>query len=120
MDSGTADPFTTARLELEQVSRLLLNPKPETLESCRVRLSNALGVLEGSRPTWSRELAKSTAAGEARLVRRALLHVRRLLEKAAKFHAGWQRLLAGTVSGEYRADGSVPELPCPRQVYLQG
>jgi hypothetical protein len=119
VNSG-ADRFATARLQLEDASRLLLNPTPEALEACRVRLCSAAAVLEQGRASWSRELAQATAAGEARLVRRTLLHVRRLFEKATKFHAGWHMLLAGAVCGEYRADGSLPELPCPRHVYLQG
>jgi hypothetical protein len=121
LNSGAAERFAAARREFEEVSRLLLDPTPAVLELCRVRLSNVVGLLQdGRRSDWPGELAAEPAAGEARLARRALLHTRRLLEKAAKFHAGWQRVLAGCITREYRADGSVPELPCPRHVYLQG
>jgi hypothetical protein len=120
VNSRTAESFAEARREIEEVSRLLLDPTPGVLEACRIHLSNAARLLEDSRANWPGELARPQIAGEAQVVRRAFLHARRLLKKAAKFHIGWQRILAGAVSGEYRADGLLPDMPCPRQIYLQG
>jgi hypothetical protein len=108
-----------ARRELEQVSQLLLRPSPEVLLACEQRLSKAASEMEAGRPLWKGLEADGQAAGEARAARHALQHVRRLLENAAQFYTGWQRIRAG-LNGQYRPDGSLPELRCPARVLVRG
>ncbi len=119
MASGVIESLRLVHRELEQVSQMLLRPSPEVLNACEERLARAAAEMEASRPDWN-EAARDRQAGEqARLVRRALRHAQRLLENAARFHAGWRRRRAA-MNGEYRADGSMPDLRCPVRIFVEG
>lgn len=107
------------RHELEEVCHMLLQPTPEVLDACMTRLAAALAQMQATRPEWPQLVEDCSAAVEARLVRRALSNVRRLLENSARFHSGWRRLRAA-LTGNYQADGSVAEGAMPRRIFLQG
>ncbi|HUK17634.1 MAG TPA: hypothetical protein VLW65_14510 [Bryobacteraceae bacterium] len=119
MASGVIESLRRVHRELEQVCEMLLRPSPEALNDCEQRLARATVEMEASRPAWS-EAARDRQAGEqARLVRHSLHHAQRLLENAARFHAGWRRRRAA-MNGEYRADGSIPDLRCPARIFVEG
>jgi hypothetical protein len=107
------------RRELEEVCQMLLRPTPEVLDSCASRLVCITAEIEATRPQWPALAGKCEAAVEARLVRRALAHIRLLLDNAAQFHSGWRKLRAVLIGG-YRADGSAAEIAMPRRIFVQG
>jgi hypothetical protein len=113
------DSLRKARLELEQVCRMLLRPSPEILEACEERLAKVAKEIEASRPLWREARNDIQVVGEARSVKRALQRVRRLLDTAARFHAGWRRIRAG-MSGQYQSDGSLPEIRCRARIFVRG
>jgi hypothetical protein len=114
---GATESLRKARMELEEVCRMLIRPSPEVLQDCEQRLRKAAEEMEAGRPLWS--VADSQAASEARSTRQALRHVHRLLGNAAKFFVGWQRIRTA-MAGQYRADGSLPELRCPARICVRG
>ena len=117
MERQPTESLRTARMELEKVCQMLLRPSPEVLQLCEQRLAKAAEQMEAGRPFW--KAGGRQASEEARSTRQALRHVRRLLENAGQFFAGWQRIRAA-LSGQYGADGSVPELRCPSRIFLRG
>jgi hypothetical protein len=119
MRPGVTEPLRRARRELEQVTVMLLRPSPEVLYSCEQRLATAIAEIEASRPEWKHAAGDEHAMKEARLTRQAFRHTRRLLENVVRFHAGWARVRA-SLTGGYRADGSVQDLPCPVRVLVEG
>jgi len=98
---------------------MLLWPSPEVLDGCGHLLASVAAELEASRPSWPTAAGDKLAGEEARLTRTALRHAQRLLENAATFHAGWERMRA-TMSGGYQADGTPRELRRPVRILVKG
>jgi hypothetical protein len=98
---------------------MLQRPTPEVLDSCVAHLAAVTAEIQATRPQWPRLVGNREAAGEARLVRRALTNARRLLDNAAQFHSGWRKLRAA-LTGGYRADGSAAEIAVPCRIFIQG
>ena len=119
MPPNAIESLRKAREQLEQVCQMLLRPSARVLNDCEERLASAAAELEAGRPEWKQAAGDGQAAEEARLARQAFFHARRLLENAARFHAGWRRVRA-SLTGEYRADGSLPDLCCPTRVLVEG
>ena len=119
MDRRAAESLRQARLDLEEAGRLLLKPSPEALHDCEQRLVKAAEVMEAGRPFWKEAAGDRQSAVEARSARKALGRVRRLLENAARFYAGRLRIRAAN-DGQYRADGSLPELRCAARIVVRG
>jgi hypothetical protein len=107
------------RGELEEICEMLLGPSPEVLNACQSLMATVAAEMESTRPDWRRASGDTQAAEEARRVRRTWIRARRLLENAARFHAGWRDRRAA-MSSEYRADGSLPELRCPARIFVEG
>ena len=119
MDRRAAESLRQARLELEEVGRLLLKPSLDALRDCEQRLVKATKEMEGGRPFWKEAAGDRATAIEARSALKALRHARRLLENAARFYAGRLRVRAAN-DGQYRADGSLPELRCAARIVVRG
>ena len=119
MSRGVAESLRRVRLQLEEINRVLLNPTPENLDDCEQRLSQAVEKVEAGRPFWKEAAGDRETAIEARSVRRALKHTKRLLDNAARFYGGWHRIRAAA-DGQYRSDGSLPELRCAARILIRG
>jgi hypothetical protein len=116
VDSGPAERHTEAanraiaglrdaRLQLDEVCAMLLRPSPEVLDACESRLMAVVAKLESSRTDWSRAAGDALASVEAVGARKALRRASRLLNLAAAFYAGWQRIRV-IADGGYGADGA--------------
>lgn len=119
MKPEVAGSLGRARSELEEICDLLLRPSPEVIYACQSLMASAAAEVESTRPDWHESAADARAAEEARLVRLTWRRARRLLDNAVRFHAGWLQRRAA-ISGEYRADGSLPELRCPARIFFEG
>lgn len=103
-------PWTVAQQEIEEVSRLLLDPSVGNLEQCSALLAAAAGrVAESPRP-------EAAAAGHFRT---RLDQAKNLLERAACYHRGWLQILCSLTAG-YTSRGEAGPLPAEGHISLQG
>ena len=117
---GAAASLRRARTQLEHVRRMLISPSPEVLDNCENLLAATARELDASRPGWQQSIGDGPAVAEARLARKALQNVGRLLENAASFHMRWQRIRAA-IGGGYRADGAPGQLRhAARRIFVEG
>lgn len=117
---GAAVSLREARTQLEQVCQMLVWPSPDILDNCENLLAATVRELDASRPSWPRAVGDSHAVVEARLARKTLQNVHRLLENAASFHVRWQRIKAAIGSG-YQADGAPGQLRyAARRIFVEG
>lgn len=83
-------PWAVARQEVEEVSRLLLDPSVERLEQCSALLAAAAGrVAQSPRPA-------PAVVGDFRTL---LDTAKSLLERAAGYHRGWFQILCSLTAG---------------------
>jgi len=110
-------PLDFAREEVETVCQALLAPTPSALNSCATNLAAAISGLKAS--------ATTPLAGDADLLskayalRQALGRASALLESAASFHAGWNRIL-NTMTAGYTSCGEAASHARAGKICLQG
>lgn len=110
-----------ARVKLEQVCTLLLDPIPEHLDRSAELLAEAVNHLSA----WSEASASAAAsrsgrqAVEVRQLRSGLARARRLLEAAAEFHAGWVSC-AGALCAGYTRCGQPGLVAHNSRLWAQG
>jgi hypothetical protein len=111
--------LAAARAAVEQSHYLLLTPSPDVLDRCSDILSQAIGQL--SAPPLSRNMPAQDprVLAEARLLRHQVRIAGRLLEAAASYHFGWNRILRSMVSG-YTAHGDAAPLARPGRLAVEG
>lgn len=103
-------PWTVARQEIEEVSRLLLDPSVERLEQCSALLAAAAGrVAQSPRP--EPEVVRD--------LRTRLAGAKNLLERAAGFHRGWFNILCSLTAG-YTSRGEAGPLAAEGHISLHG
>lgn len=99
-----------ATQEVQQACEILLNPSSESLDRSAVVLGAAANRVRTAGPP---DLA------EARDLRAAVLKAGDLLESAAAYHRGWQRLLQARTAG-YNSAGEAAPLSAGGRIHLQG
>jgi hypothetical protein len=103
-------PWTVAQQEVEEVSRLLLDPSVENLERCSALLAAAAGrVAQSPRP-------EPAVAGDFRT---RLDGAKSLLERAAGYHRGWLKILCSLTAG-YTSRGEAGPLAAEGHISLHG
>ncbi len=127
-ESGTGG-LGEARAGVERFCLVLSTPSPAVLEGAAVLIEAAIAEVAAwrkRRAAWLEEAARAAQAGpmeqdlmELRRIRRAAGRARKLLEKAAAYHAGWSAYL-GTRAAGYQPSGEAAALPRPRRVLAEG
>jgi hypothetical protein len=98
------DQLASVRGKLERTCAQLTSPSAEMLDLCAGELQSAIRQLAECQPQMGTQAGNPRVLEEAWRVRRTFLHVRRLIQSAAAFHANWVRL-RGTISGGYTSTG---------------
>ncbi|MGP8246773.1 MAG: hypothetical protein ACLQVN_19920 [Bryobacteraceae bacterium] len=116
--AATSDQADTALAratrQVEQACDLLVAATPKALAQSPVVLAEAVAGLRDLR-----QQVGSFRGPEARSLRNAVLKARRLLDRAAVFHARWQTMLAA-MNGGYTALGSPAAIPSRTRSYWEG
>ncbi len=102
--ADTAKDLSAARSEVKRACRLLESPSPESLAASSSALERAVSGLNDCRRGIRRGAIGPDVRTMASQLRAELRHAGRLLESAADFYRGWERIL-GAMSGGYTADG---------------
>jgi len=103
-----------ATRRVERACDLLVAASPEALAQSPVVMAEAIAELRDLRQRMG-----SLRGPEALSLRNAVLKARRLLDRAAIFHARWQMMLAAMSVG-YNAQGSAAEVPSRRRSFWEG
>jgi len=80
---------------IREAQRLLLDPRPETLDRCESELKNVIQILEAlvSKPCQEGNPAASIALHQ---IRNAARRLRLQIEHASNLHLGWMQLRSGS------------------------
>lgn len=105
--------------EVGQASQLLCSPSPAQLDRCATLLQAAVTRLEEWRALQSTRSGAARALQEALRLRAATLHAGGLLESAARYHAGWSRLMDAMSAG-YAPGGAPAAVARPARLCLRG
>jgi hypothetical protein len=111
--------LAAARAAVEQSHHLLLTPSPEVLDRCSDILFQAIGQLSAPPLPPKTPAHDPRVLAEARELRRQVLIAGRLLEAAASYHFGWNRVLRSMVSG-YTAHGDAAPFARPGRLAVEG
>lgn len=99
MAPSVEDQLAAVTAGLVRVGELLLAPSPAALDHCAMLLQTAVTGMSALRDErrnakgWAHDLA------EARMLRKSLGRVRRLLDNANRFHQNWARRRAALSAG---------------------
>ena|SRR5579872_3428340 len=99
-----------ANREVQAACQLLIDPSPENLARCSAALTGAISCITGTNP----------ALAEAMTLHASVERARQLLESAANFHHGWQRILRALAASGYNATGTLTPLCTQGRFFLQG
>ena len=102
--AGPADGLAEASSAVARVSKHLENPCPACLEDSAQALQAAIAGLNLSRDSLAKGATDGRALEKLHRLRADLRQAGRLLESAAEFYRGWERIL-GSMSGGYTAGG---------------
>ena len=111
-----------ARATLEQVCVLLIDPTPEHLDQAAELLAQAMERLAIGRATATGPAPYARPARrreDLRQLRAVVIRARRLLEAAARFHAGWVRC-AGAMCAGYTRSGQPGAVEHASRLWAQG
>ena len=102
---------------VEQSCQLLLDPRPSKLDRSVEALSKALEEMTATRSLLSR--GDAGALTQARQIQIKLDLAARLLENAASYHSGWNRILRSFLSG-YTPHGAADNPPPAARLAVEG
>jgi tRNA U34 5-methylaminomethyl-2-thiouridine-forming methyltransferase MnmC len=105
--------------DVRRASQLLCSPSPAQLDRCAALLRAAVARLEEWRALPGARNGAARALQEAFRLRAAILHAGGLLESAARYHAGWSRLI-GAMSAGYAPGGAPAAVARPARLCLHG
>ena len=105
--------------EVERVAALLVFPAPDNLDRCAQHLESVSTELRDLRSQLTQSGANRDYFAEARRIRRGAMRTAHLLDRAAQFHQGWNRML-GAMCGGYQAGGSVVPIVRPSRFRVEG
>ena len=108
-----------ALAQVKTAERLLEDPSPAKLDHCSDVLA---GVILKMREWQSRRppgTGTAEAAGQAQVLRAAVLRCAQLLEKAAEFRAGWE-LIAALMCEGYTGGGTAAERAHGARICIRG
>jgi hypothetical protein len=117
--ADTADHLSAARSEVKRACHLFETPSPASLETSSSALERAVSGLTDFRRGIRPGMTNADIRAKVRQLRTELHHAGRLLESAADFYRGWERIL-GAMSGGYRAGGDPAPVPRTGRLYCQG
>jgi hypothetical protein len=117
--ADTAKHLSAARSEVTRACRFLESPSPASLEASSNALERAVSGLNDYRREIRPGLADTDMRTKVRELRADLRHAGRLLESAADFYRGWERIL-GAMSGGYTAGGEPAAVARTGKLYYQG
>jgi hypothetical protein len=105
--AGVAERLASAQSAVEQSCHLLLTPNPECLDRSAGALSLAIGELAAGRDLLASSTSNPRALAQICEIRSKVRLASRLLENAAAYHSGWNRILGSMVAG-YTPHGAAP------------
>jgi hypothetical protein len=122
--------LAAARSRLDSASQFLMAPSSGALENCREALEQAISQLTPPRASAlseDREPGVSAGDGSSRTdllasayqLRTRLGHAKQLLDSAARFYSGWERIL-GAMSGGYTSSGEPAAAQRPGKLCWRG
>jgi hypothetical protein len=117
--ADTAEPLSAARSEVKRACHLLEMPSPVSLEASASALERAVAGLNDCRRGILPGVTDTGIGAKVRELRAELRHAGRLLESAADFYRGWERIL-GALSGGYTAGGEPAPVLRTGKLYCQG
>ncbi len=122
--ADTAEHLSVARSEVKRACRLLEAPSPASLEASSSALERAVSGIDdcrrGIRPgVADADVRAADVRTMLRQLRADLRRAGRLLESAADFYRGWERIL-GAMSGGYTAGGEPAAVARTGKLYCQG
>jgi hypothetical protein len=117
--ADTAEQLSAARLEVKRARDLLEAPSPGSLEASSSALERAVSGLNSCRRGMRPGLTDADLIAKVRQLRTELRHAGRLLESAADFYRGWERIL-GVMSGGYTAGGEPARVARTGRVHCEG
>lgn len=115
----TLQRLASARIAVEQSCQLLLTPTLDDLDRCSGILSMAVGELAAGRDLLTQSAPESGLLEQLRHIQIKVSLANHLLENAAAFHAGWQRILCGMVAG-YTPHGTAASPARPGHLAVEG
>jgi hypothetical protein len=117
--ADTAGHLSAARSEVKRACHLLEAPSPASLEASSSALERAVSGLNDCRRGIRPGVPDADVRAKIRQLRAELRHAGRLLESAADFYRGWERIL-GAMSGGYTAGGEPAPVSRTGKLYCQG
>jgi len=109
----------TAYSEVRQASQLLCSPSPAQLDQCAALFQAAISRLEEWRTLGGAANGAAGALQEVLRLRAATAQARGLLRSAARYHAGWGRLIHAMSAG-YAPGGSPAAAARPARLCMHG
>ena len=119
MVESAIEQLNATRLELDRVCGLLTTPSPPSMDACTALLQAAASRLADCRPRWALQAGDPAALEEAWRLRRSFTRAGRLLQHAAEFHTGWERI-RGAMAGGYTAGGEPAPVVHGSRICLEG
>jgi hypothetical protein len=104
----TAQALSAAHLEVQRARDLLTTASPQSLEASSNALAQAIADLKLSRQGMKPGVKSPERLSQMRQLRGELQHTGRLLESAAQFYRGWERILGSMSSGYTPGDEPAP------------
>jgi hypothetical protein len=117
--ADTAEPLSAARSEVKRAGDLLETASPASLEASAHALDRAVCGLDDCRRGIRPGVTDADIRAAVRQFRAELQHAGRLLESAADFYRGWERIL-GAMSGGYTAGGEPAPVARTGKLHCQG
>ena len=113
------DRLASARVAVEQSCHLLLTPSPDVLDRCAQSLSRAIAELTASRNRVASCQSDARALAQLREIQANVYLASRLLENAAAYHDGWNRIMGPMLAG-YTAQGGIASVSRPGRLAVEG
>lgn len=99
MAPALAERLAAARVEIDRVCQMLLDPTPQQLDESSAVLQAVVAEMGACREASRAARPASDARGQAHRLAASLRRARLLLEGAARFHADWIRCLGALCAG---------------------
>ena len=115
--NGGRGGLAEARAGIERFCDLLCTPSAAVLDGAAILIETAAAELALWRKRQHAPAEQDLV--ELRRLRRAARRARKLLERAAAYHAGWSAYLGSRTSG-YQAGGEAAPLARPRRLLAEG
>ena len=108
------------RTAVEQSCHLLLTPFPEKLDECTGLLAQAVAALSAERDRLRNEPGSPALLAELRQLNNKIGMAGRLLETAAAYYGGWNRLVRSMVAGYTSAGDAGAPIMRGRRLRMEG